>query len=244
VPRKKQREAFLIQRTQKFKDIRNVQAIILIHQPSGIPIYSHSFTDVLKGKNTLFSGFIQAISIIGQEITRDEPANIKGKRLESDIDYHKVVELDLKQFHCLILDLEELRTVIILKSKSSKRLKDIMLHFSFAFYLKMTDRIKNFDGDLSYFAEETPQLIKEYFEIFYKEPFKISITESDLNRYKKKYSLSKKECNIIEDIFAILEENSCFKLMDLVEREDIKDEDRIIHALESLIELKLICPIK
>ena len=87
-------------------------------------------------------------------------------------------------------------------------------------------------------------MIKEYFEIFYKEPFKISIAQAELNRYKKKYSLSKKECMLIEDIFAISEEKKYFKLMDLLESEDIKDEDMIIHALESLIELKLIHPIK
>ena len=143
LPRQQRKKSYLILRTQKFKDIRNLQAIIAMHKPSGLPVYSQNYSSIMKGKNTLFSGFIQAVSIIGDEITRSDKKISKTKRTKDKLDFHKVVELDLKQFYCLILDVEELRTVLILKSKSSKRLKEILVHFSFAVYVKISERLKN-----------------------------------------------------------------------------------------------------
>lgn len=55
---------------------------------------------------------------------------------------------------------------------------------------------------------------------------------------------SKFEFLIMSTIFLILKEKSHFKLMDILEREIDKNEDEIISALESLIESKLIKPIK
>ncbi|MFX0012325.1 MAG: hypothetical protein ACFE9R_18580, partial [Candidatus Hermodarchaeota archaeon] len=125
LPRQQKRHSFFLQRTQKFKDVRNLQAIIAMHKPSGLPVYSQSYSSIMKGKNELFSGFIQAVSIIGEEITKSDKKELKMKKSRNKIDFHKVIELDLKQFYCLVLDVEELRTVLILKSKSSKRLKEI-----------------------------------------------------------------------------------------------------------------------
>ncbi|MBY9009484.1 MAG: hypothetical protein KGD74_06430, partial [Candidatus Lokiarchaeota archaeon] len=139
---------------------------------------------------------------------------------------------------------EELRTVLILKSKSSKRLKEILLHFSYAFYVKIAERLKNWNNDLRSFDTIIQPLIYEYFDIYYKDPFKVNIQESELLTYKKKLNLSKFEFQIMNIIFLILKEKSHFKLMDILERETDKNEDEIISALESLIEYKLIKPIK
>ena len=87
-------------------------------------------------------------------------------------------------------------------------------------------------------------LVFEYFDIYYKDPFKVNIQESELIKYKKKLNLSKFEFQIMNIIFLILKEKSHFKLMDILERETDKNEDEIINALESLIEVKLISPIK
>ena len=45
-------------------------------------------------------------------------------------------------------------------------------------------------------------------------------------------------------VFLIIKEKSHFKLMDILENVTDKHEDDIINALESLIEFKLIKPIK
>ncbi len=244
LPRQQRKKSYLVLRTQKFKDIRNLQAIIAMHKPSGLPLYSHSYSSIMKGKKTLFSGFIQAVSIIGEEMTRTNKKEEKMKKSKDKIDFHKVVELDLKQFYCLVLDVEELRMVLILKSKSSKRLKEILVHFSFALYLKISDRLKNSNNDLSSMDEILRPLIYEYFDIYYKDPFKVNIQESEILKYKKKLNLSKFEFQIMNTVFSILKEKSHFKLMDILERETDKNEDEIINALESLIEFKLIKPIK
>jgi hypothetical protein len=139
---------------------------------------------------------------------------------------------------------EELRTVLILKSKSSKRLKEILIHLSFAIYIKISERIKNWDNDLHNMDEIIQPLIYEYFDIYYKDPFKVNIQESELLTYKKKLNLSKFEFQVMHIVFLILKEKSHFKLMDILERETDKNEDEIINALESLIEFKLISPIK
>ncbi|GAG60006.1 unnamed protein product, partial [marine sediment metagenome] len=191
-----------------------------------------------------FSGFIQAVSIIGEEMTRTEKKGPKSKKSKGIVDFHKVVELDLKQFHCLVLNVEELRTVLILKSKSSKRLKETLLHFNFALYVRISESLKNWNNDLNSMDDIIQPLIYEHFDIYYKDPFKVNIQESELPKYKKKLNLSKFEFQIMNTIFLILKEKSHFKLMDILEREIEKNEDEIINALESLIEFKLIKPIK
>ena len=87
-------------------------------------------------------------------------------------------------------------------------------------------------------------LVYEYFDIYYKDPFKVNIQESELLKYKKKLNLSKFEIHIMNTIFLLLKEKSHFKLMDILEKETDKNEDAIINATESLIDFKLISPIK
>jgi len=244
LPRQQRKKSYLSQRTQKFKDIRNLQAIITMHKPSGLPVYSQSYSSIMQGKKTLFSGFIQAISIIGEEITKSDKKGPKTKRSKDKLDFHKVVELDLKQFYCLILDVEESRTVLVLKSISSKRLKDLLVHFSFAVYVKISEKLKNWNNELNSLDEVIQPLVNEYFDIYYKDPFKVNIEESELLKYRKKLNLSKFEFHIMNTIFILLKEKSHFKLMDILEKETDKNEDEIINATESLIEFKLISPIK
>ncbi|NVM45334.1 MAG: hypothetical protein HWN79_10485, partial [Candidatus Lokiarchaeota archaeon] len=43
LPRRRKREAELLSRTQRFKDIENIQAIVAIHKDSGIPLYTKSY---------------------------------------------------------------------------------------------------------------------------------------------------------------------------------------------------------
>jgi hypothetical protein len=139
---------------------------------------------------------------------------------------------------------EELRTVLILKSKSSKRLKDILVQFSFIVYVKVSERLKDWNNEINGLDESIQPLVNEYFDIFYKDPFKANIQESELLKYKKKLDLSKFEFQIMTTIFSLLKEKSNFKLMDILERKTDKNEDGVINALESLIEFKLISPIK
>ena len=243
LPRKQKKKLYLMLRTQKFKDIENIHAILLIHRTSGLPIFTHSYSDLMKGKKTLFSGFIQAITVIGEEISHKEPDEYETIKFSDKLDFHKIVELDLKAFFCLILDVEELRTVLILKSKSSKRLKQIMFNFTFALYLKISNNLKDFDNDLSYYKKEVPPFLNTFFELNYKHQFKINYQYSDLQKVKSKFRLNKILVKILNTIFTILNGKSSFKLMDIIEQFNQKNEDLIIDALESLIEQEIIIPI-
>ncbi|MFX1279287.1 MAG: hypothetical protein ACFFA3_07710 [Promethearchaeota archaeon] len=242
LPHHKKRETYLMLRTQKFKDIRNIQGIILIHRESGLPIFSKEYSSLIKSKKTLFSGFIQAISIIGEEISQEDPSNIDKIKSLKKIDSQKVIELDLKQFFCLILDIEELRSVLILKSRSSKRLKQTLFNFTLASYLKISKSLKDFDNDVTEYSQLISPLLDEYFDLFYKDSFITEYANKDLQNIKKKYRLSKIQVHILEKIFLILEEKRTFRLMDIIEEFRDKNEDLIIDGLEKLIEQRLILP--
>ncbi|MHA2473521.1 MAG: hypothetical protein ACXAES_09835, partial [Promethearchaeota archaeon] len=56
VPRKLNKRNALLSRTQKFKDAENIQGILLIHNDGGLPLFSKNYSELLEGKNTLFSG--------------------------------------------------------------------------------------------------------------------------------------------------------------------------------------------
>ena len=242
LPHHKKRESYLILRTQKFKDIRNIQGIILIHRESGLPIFSKEYSSLIKSKKTLFSGFIQAISIIGDEMSQEEPNKIDKIKSMKKIDSQKIIELDLKQFFCLILDIEELRSVLILKSRSSKRIKQTLFNFTLAAYLKISKNLEDFNNDVTQYSQLISPLLDEYFELFYKDNFITEYTTSDLQNIKRKHRLSKIQVHILEKIFMILKERRTFRLMNIIEELSDKNEDLIIDGLEKLIEQKLILP--
>jgi hypothetical protein len=242
IPRKKKRENYLILRTQKFKDIKNIQAIILIHRESGLPIFSKMYNLGMKGKNTLFSGFIQAISIIGDEISNEDQDKSKTKISPNKMDNSRIIELDLKHFFCLVLDIEDLRTVLILKTKSSKRLKKNVFNFTLALNLKISKDLKNFNNDLTDYPQIVFPLLDQYFELFYKNDFITNHHKKDIPILKKKYKLSKIQVQFMNIVFSSLSEKRTFRLMDIMENLSEKNEDIVIDAIETLIEHKLIYP--
>ncbi|MFW9822903.1 MAG: hypothetical protein ACFFE4_08215, partial [Candidatus Thorarchaeota archaeon] len=243
IPRKIKKRNHLLLRIQKFKDADNIQGILLIHNISGLPLYSKNYSTLLKGMNTLFSGFLQAISVVGEEISRKKSRKSEFIQLENKTSFQKVVEFDFKHFFCLILDLEELRTVLILKNKSSKRLKTQMLHFAIGVYLKFSETLKNWDNSTDIFKREIPPLLNDYFNLYYKDAFKIAVDKSELQKLRKEFNLPRRECRVMDDIYSKSEEYGNFKIINLLEQLSGKDEDTIIDAIESLISHKLIIPV-
>jgi hypothetical protein len=242
IPHTMRKKTNLILRTQKFKDVDNIQGILLIHTESGLPIFTKNFSNIMEGKKTLFSGFIQAISVVGDEISRKRFQKTPPKEPDNKLSFQKVIELDFKHFFSLILDIEELRTVLILKNKSSKRLKQQMFNFTLDTYIKISEQLKNWDNSLDIFKDEIPPLLNEYFDLYYKDYFKIAIEKSDLQRIRREFNVSKQEYRMINDIFKFSQEEGIFKLMALLEKMSNKDEDMIIDAIEALINNKLIIP--
>ncbi|MFX0139856.1 MAG: hypothetical protein ACFFDN_39815, partial [Candidatus Hodarchaeota archaeon] len=243
IPHKMKKKTNLLLRTQKFKDAENIQGILLIHSESGLPIFTKNYSYLMEDKKTLFSGFIQAISLVSDEISIKKLHKSNSNEASNGITLKKIVELDFKHFYCLILDIEEIRTVLILKNKSSKRLKQQMLNFTLEVYLRNVERLKDWDHNLDFFNKEIPPLINKYFDLFYKDFFKIAIEKSNLHRIKKDMNISKREYQLMTNIFQFSQEDGKFKLMTLIEKLNDKNEDLIIDGIEALINHKLIIPI-
>ncbi|MFX0002274.1 MAG: hypothetical protein ACFE9J_02220, partial [Candidatus Hermodarchaeota archaeon] len=237
LPRRRKKESELLAKTQRFKDLKNIQAIVITHKLSGIPIFSKSYSILEKHKKELFSGFIQAITTIGEEFVEKEKAEA-----EKAYGIEKMIELDFKQFYCLIADIGEIRTVFILKEKSSERLKNQISNLVLALNLKLSKELENWDGALDDFEIMVPQIINEYFELYYKESFKLA---SDINliKMKKEKKLTKMEMRVVNVLQSMAKDNLIADINSTVELVHEENKDLIIEAIESLIKQKIIIPL-
>lgn len=243
IPRKQRKRNDLLLRTQKFKDAENIQGILLIHNTSGLPLFSKNYSDLMEGKNELFSGFIQAISLVGEEISLKKSIRSKGFRKDLIDGMHDIIELDFKHFYCLISDIEELRTVLILNNKASKRLKQQLLSFGLTIYAKFSETLKNWDHELEPFKDFIPNLLNNYFSLYYKDFFKLGIERTEVEKIKKEIKLSRSDLKVLNEIFKISEEGNLFTLITLLDRLSEKNEDVIIESIEILIKNNLVYPL-
>ncbi len=242
LPLKRKKEAELLSRTQKFRDLKNIQAIVVIHKLSGIPIFSKSYSILEKHKKELFSGFIQAITMIGEEFVEKEVTKPEIAHPEKGYGVQKMIELNFKQFYCLIVDVEDIRVVFILKEKSSDRLKSEISNLVLALNLKLSKELENWDGALDDFEILVPEILNEYFELYYKESFKLSST-INLITLKKEKRLTKMEMRVINVIQSMSTGNIVADLNNIVELVSEENKSLIIEAIESLIEQKIIIPL-
>ncbi|MFX1363903.1 MAG: hypothetical protein ACFFCE_14015 [Promethearchaeota archaeon] len=242
LPRKRRKEADLLARTQKFKDLKNIQAIVIIHRLSGIPIYSKSYSILEKHKKELFSGFIQAITMVAEEFYQKE--TVESQSIESKETYgvEKMIELDFKQFYCLIADIEDLRAVFILEERSSERMKSIVSHLMLALNLKLSTQLENWDGSLDQFEILVPEILIEYFELYYKDSFKLA-GDINLIKIKKERNLTKMEMRLINVIPSMSKDNIITNLNNIIEMIHEENKNLVIEAIESLIKQKIIIPL-
>jgi hypothetical protein len=244
LPRKRKKEAELLSKTQRFKDLRNIQAIVIVHRISGIPLYTKTYSILEKHKRELFSGFIQAITTIGEEFTEDEKTKEKLDKKKESYGNEKIIELDFKYFYCLIADKEDIRVVFVLKEKSSERLKTQISHLMLALNLKLSQELENWDGSLDLFEEIVPKIIAEYFELYYKGSFTLP-RKLDLFKLRKEKTLSKMEIRVLNVVQSMLKRNEdIINLNSIIELISEENKDLVIRAIEVLIERKLIIPIK
>ncbi|MHA2050002.1 MAG: hypothetical protein ACW986_10330 [Promethearchaeota archaeon] len=242
LPRRRRKEANLLAKTQNFKDLQNIQAIVIIHRLSGIPIYSRSYSILEKHKKELFSGFIQAITTIGEEFTEKEQTDLETEELKESYGIEKFIELDFKYFYCLIADKEDVRTVFILTEKSSENLINQVSLLMLALTLKLSQELENWDGSLDYFEEIVPSIINEYFQLNYKESFRLS-HKFDLTTMKKEKTLSKMEIRVLNVIQSMARgDSSLITLKTIVEMVSEENKDLVIEAIESLIQHKILLP--
>jgi len=240
LPRKRRKEADLLSRTQRFKDMKNVQAIVISHRLSGIPLYTKSYSLLEKQKKELFSGFIQAITTIGEEIA--------GKRITDDNNVKKtaggierLIELDFKYFYCLICDREQIRIVLVLQERASDRLKGIITNLATSIILNHSDILEDWDGSIESFEKVIPSIIDQYFDFFYKEGFILN-NPKYIATIRKETEFSKMETRILNTIYSIAKNKSEFFLEDIILTVHEDNKDLIIDSIETLLDKKIIIP--
>ncbi|MFW9878674.1 MAG: hypothetical protein ACFFG0_36810, partial [Candidatus Thorarchaeota archaeon] len=133
----------------------------------------------------------------------------------------------------------EIRAVFILRRKSSERLKSQVSNLILALNLKLSKELENWDGSLDKFEILVPQIIYEYFELYYKDSFKLS-EDINLITMKKEKKLTKMEIRILNVIQSMSKDNIIADINHIVELVHEENKDLIIEAIESLIKQKVI----
>ena len=150
--------------------------------------------------------------------------------------------MNFKQFYCLIADIEDIRVVFILKERSSERLKSELSNLVLALNLKLSAELENWDGALDDFEIIVPQIINEYFDLYYKESFRLS---GDINiiTMKKEKKLTKMEMRVVNVLQSMSKDNLITDINHIVELVHEENKDLIIEAIENLIKQKIIIPL-
>ena len=237
LPRRRKKEAELLSKTQNFKDLQNIQAIVLMHRYSGVPLYSKSYSILEKQKKELFAGFVQAITSIGEEIAGKR--SHEGESAASNI--QNLFELDFKYFHCLICDKNDLRIVVVLTEKASENLKSAIINLATGITLNLNELIEHWDGALDTFETEIPPILRQYLDLYYKEPFVLNSVEY-ISELRKEVELTKMEVRVLNTVYSMAKSKKSFFLDYIIETVHEENKDIIIEAIESLISNKVFLP--
>lgn len=201
---------------EKYVDAMNIIHILIIHRESGIALYSESYTPETIDAS-LVSGFLQAITSFGSEISGMEHA---GLRL-----------LEYKEFKISIRDGIFTRTALILKSEPSQRILEILKHFVKFFDMKHQRELREFKGFIDPFLE-TGNLIDEYFEISLSFPHEIQEKEV----FKNHERLNPQEFVVINIIRGLPRQFQLSKLLEKASKELLLSQ---LEAFSIIYNLKI-----
>jgi hypothetical protein len=238
LPKKRKKEAELLAKTQRFKDVRNIQALLLIHRDMSTPLYSASYTFLQGTDPQLFSGIIQALLMSGRQIAASESDEIMEK--VKDVRSKDLMEFDFKFFHLLIYDYKASRISLVLKESSSDRLKELIKTLAKAIYDKFGDRLDKFDGDLIPFREGVPPIVMELMDLPYKEPFKFTSDKKYLNTLVTSKEITKMERRIINVLISHFKRQEFIYLEEILKIVTEKNEDFLIEGIEALLKKKVL----
>jgi hypothetical protein len=241
IPKKKAKRKVLIKKTQRYKDVRNIQALILSHKVGGLSLYFQAFRFLKDSDGSLFSGFIQAIVAIAKELATKE--DVPKEDRPTVIELSKgIMEINFKYFNTLIVEYRSLRLALLLNDKSSKRLKDKCVDLLKAIYEELGDEVDDFNGDLLKYQKILPSLLIKHLNLHYKKKFKLTENEILLRKFKHSRSSSSVELRIINILEVDSENKKEFPLELIIKEISEDDKNKVIRAVENLIKQRLIIP--
>jgi len=244
LPRRRKRDLTITNKTQSYKDIRNIQAVLVSNRYSGISLYNKTFSILNEDYLTGFSGFIQAITILGDEYTKDGVKVVDIERSGKDIDEkeNEIKELDFNFFHSLICDFGELRVILLLRERSSDRLKKIIYPLIKEIFKQNEDLLKTFKGNLHPIRSSVEAILYRYLPLYYKNPFELN-KSNHYHSVKVSGTLTNLEIRILNVLESQSKYKKTFLLETILKLIDDTSEDEKIIAVESLIMQKMIIPI-
>ncbi|MFX0077551.1 MAG: hypothetical protein ACFE96_19065, partial [Candidatus Hermodarchaeota archaeon] len=243
-PRRRRRELLIADKTQPYKDLMNIQAVLISNRSSGVSLYNKTFSILDEAYITGFSGFIQAITILGKHYTKNgvKMVDIESGADDTDEEQKEIKELDFNFFHSLICDYGNLRVVLLLRERSSEQLRRRIDLLTKDLYSQCRDLINNFDGDLTKVKPFIEEIFLRHLPLFYKGDFILNQTK----HYKKAKNLgtfSSLEIRILNVLESQSKYKARFLLEDILSMFEDVDEDRKILSLEALISHRMIKPI-
>ncbi|MBY8989009.1 MAG: hypothetical protein KGD61_11195, partial [Candidatus Lokiarchaeota archaeon] len=239
LPKRRQREADLLDTVQVFKDVRNIRAVILIQRDSGLPIYSEEIAMEKDQDRFLISGFIQAITAFSEAFVAEEFRS--SKKLATDYEYLRtIIDLDFKFFQLLVCDFETVRVLLILKEEASEQLKKQLYILATALHSRFGEDFKNFSGTLGKIDKELQKLLYQLLFLHYNMSFEVTPNKDYLQSIIESGDLTKLETRLINVISAMTKLNKRFTLRSATAQIEEKNEDLVLEALNTLVARKII----
>ena len=239
LPKKKKKDLELQQRIQLFKDVWNIQAFLLIHKGSGLPIYQKNISIFKNQDETMISGFIQAISIFSESLVGGD--TLVNKIKESQDKYLKnVFELDFKYFYLLVCEYGATRAIVITKERSSNRLKKQLYLLAVAINVKFPEKLDHFNGVVNVFKDGIDVLLNQYLFLYNYESFSLTNNELYFTKIKNSGDLTIMETRIINVILSEFRAEKNFELQTLVGFVSEENKDLVIDGIRALIKKKIL----
>ncbi|MFX1498828.1 MAG: hypothetical protein ACFFBH_14990, partial [Promethearchaeota archaeon] len=240
LPKRRKKEAELIDKIQVYKDVNNIEALMLIQKESGLPIYTQEI-GIFENDDDSFmvAGFIQAITNFSQVLIKKEFN--KYKNTESLSEYSKyIIELDFNIFQLLVCDYESLRLLLFLKEKSSERLKKQLYLLTKALTSQYGEKFITFVGNITYIKNDIISIINQFLFLHYAKKFNVNEDKNYVDAIINSGELKKMEIRLYNVILSITKQNKEFSLQAPIAQIHEKNKDIVLEALDTLIKKKLI----
>lgn len=109
--------------------------------------------------------------------------------------------------------------------------------------LQLSQQIENWDGSLDMFESLIPPILENYIELFYKEPFALNNPQY-IAQMKKILEITSMETRLLNVIYSMVKSKNNFYLDHLLDTIHEQNKDKVIDAIENLIDKKLIITAK